>query len=111
MTDRDTFAAAALTGLLASNPYDQAMTYEQYANESYRMADAMIRERGVTEPMPKETRAEVCFALTDAEREAVEYVELTLRCERHPVCERHTATLRGLLERNTVDEQHRQKGF
>lgn len=37
--------------------------------------------------------------LTDEEREAVEYVELTLRCETHPVCERHTATLRGLLER------------
>lgn len=41
---RDTFAAAALTGLLASNPYDQAMTYAEYANESYRMADAMLRE-------------------------------------------------------------------
>ena len=39
------------------------------------------------------------LTLTDAEREAVEYVELTLRCETHPVCERHTATLRGLLER------------
>lgn len=43
---RDTFAAAALTGLLASNPYDHAMTYVEYANESYRMADAMLHERG-----------------------------------------------------------------
>ena len=37
--------------------------------------------------------------LTDAEREAIAYAELTLRCEKHPVCERHTATLRSLLKR------------
>jgi hypothetical protein len=37
--------------------------------------------------------------LTDEEREAVEYAELTLRCETHPVCERHTAILRKLMER------------
>jgi hypothetical protein len=63
MNDRDTFAAAALTGLLASNPYDQAMTYAEYADESYRMADAMLRERErVTDPLPKEKRAEVSAA-------------------------------------------------
>lgn len=44
-------------------------------------------------------RGEGVFTITDAEREAVEYVELTLRCVIHPVCERHTATLRSLLER------------
>lgn len=39
------------------------------------------------------------LTLTDEEREAIAYSEFTLRCETHPVCERHTATLRGLLER------------
>lgn len=37
--------------------------------------------------------------LTGAEREAVEYAELITRCETHPVCEKHAATLRDLLER------------
>lgn len=37
--------------------------------------------------------------LTDAEREAVEYIELMLRCERHPVCSRHVDTLRSMLRR------------
>jgi hypothetical protein len=41
--------------------------------------------------------------LTDAEREAIAYSEFTLRCETHPVCERHTATLRALLERTRPD--------
>jgi hypothetical protein len=40
--------------------------------------------------------------LTDAERAAIAYAELTLRCETHPVCERHTATLRSLLKRLEV---------
>ena len=123
MTDRDTFAAAALTGLLASNPYDQAMTYEQYANESYRMADAMIRERGkavsdncvtgsqremeypVTEPMPKEKRAEVSFTLTDEERDAVKLAADFLEDEFYGCSDKcaaehnAVATLRKLLER------------
>ena len=37
--------------------------------------------------------------LTAAEREALEYVEFSLRCESHPVCRQHTDTLRGLLKR------------
>jgi len=40
--------------------------------------------------------------LTDEERAAIAYAELTLRCETHPVCERHTATLRSLLKRLEV---------
>lgn len=63
MTDRDHFAAAALAGLLASNPYDRAVTYAECADASYRMADAMLRERErVTDPLPKEKRAEVSAA-------------------------------------------------
>jgi hypothetical protein len=38
-------------------------------------------------------------ALTDEEREAVEYVELLLKCESHPVCSRHVDTLRSMLRR------------
>lgn len=39
--------------------------------------------------------------LTDEELKAIAYAELSLRCERHPVCEGHTAVLRNLLERLT----------
>jgi len=37
--------------------------------------------------------------LTAEEREAVEYVELLLKCESHPVCSRHVDTLRSMLRR------------
>ena len=54
MTDRDTFAAAALTGLLADDGdrIDHAMT--DFTRRSYEWADAMLREReGVAcEPKP-----------------------------------------------------------
>jgi hypothetical protein len=45
MTDRDTFAAAALTGILA-NPHDDLLASDDsYATMAYELADAMIRER------------------------------------------------------------------
>ena len=56
---RDTFAAAALTGLLAA-PTDKDRSMEYWARLAYEAADAMLRER-VTEPMPKEKRAEVSY--------------------------------------------------
>jgi hypothetical protein len=37
--------------------------------------------------------------ITAEEREAVEYVELLLKCESHPVCSRHVDTLRSMLRR------------
>jgi len=56
---RDTFAAAALTGLLAG-PGDKDFSMDYWARHAYGAADAMLRERErVTEPMPKEKRAEV----------------------------------------------------
>jgi hypothetical protein len=46
MTDRDTFAAAALTGLLASGEFDGVPThYSPATGHAYAWADAMIRER------------------------------------------------------------------
>jgi hypothetical protein len=45
MTDRDHFAAAALSGLLASDQYDQLVTPADYADTAYELADAMLRER------------------------------------------------------------------
>jgi ubiquinone biosynthesis protein UbiJ len=51
----------------------------------------------------QDQRAEIeRLRLTDEERAAIAYAELTLRCETHPVCERHTATLRSLLKRLEV---------
>ena len=46
MTDRDTFAASALTGLLADDGdrIDHAMT--DFTRRAYEWADAMLRERG-----------------------------------------------------------------
>ena len=44
MTDRDQFAAAALTGLLAQGD-DGSFSEESYARAAYRWADAMLRER------------------------------------------------------------------
>lgn len=66
MTDRDTFAAAALTGLLAKSiAPEQAMS--QYVRIAGEYADAMLRERErVTEPLPKEKRAEVSDTHHDA---------------------------------------------
>jgi hypothetical protein len=45
MNDRDTFAAAALTGLLAQGD-DGSFSEESYARGAYRWADAMLRCRG-----------------------------------------------------------------
>jgi hypothetical protein len=74
MTDRDTFAAAALTGIIANEGDGPSLS--NTCAYAYRIADAMLRERGravrdncvagnnpkmecpVTEPMPKENRAE-----------------------------------------------------
>jgi hypothetical protein len=47
MTDRDHFAAAALTGLLSdeANQYPTALQWEHLLKHAYRWADAMLRER------------------------------------------------------------------
>ncbi len=45
MNDRDTFAAAALTGLLANNYFSLG---DEAARRCYQYADAMLRERGRT---------------------------------------------------------------
>jgi hypothetical protein len=85
MTDRDTFAAAALTGLLAG---PGGKTAEQWALHAYSLADAMLRERErLATPKP---------TLTDAEREAIEW------CLSLPMLDRDVVRmmpLRSLLER------------
>jgi hypothetical protein len=86
MTDRDTFAAAALTGLLA----DQSLSDlgdTTLATRAYELASAMTEERdrigGLLQP-----------TLTDAEREAVETAVRWL--EPYPQV---SSILRKLLER------------
>jgi hypothetical protein len=97
MTDRDTFAAAALTGLLAQGD-DADFPENTYWAAAYRMADAMLRERAGTEPMPKEKRAEVSYTLTAEEREAVAYFA-TFHGSPREADAKHGKTLRALLER------------
>ena len=45
MNDRDTFAAAALTGLLAEGDDGHSFSEEAYCRAAYRWADVMLRER------------------------------------------------------------------
>ena len=52
MTDRDTFAAAALTGLLGG-PGDKDFSADFWARHAYKAADAMLRERARTSPTPQ----------------------------------------------------------
>ena len=95
MTDRDHFAAAALTGLLSNV---QRYQNEPLTRQAFEIADFMLREReknrmsqntaetmrSVTEPIP--------ITLTDAEREAIECALIWVNPERQDA-------LRGLLER------------
>ena len=53
---RDTFAAAALTGLLAG-PGDKDFSADYWARHAYEAADAMLRERERTTP----TRSASCW--------------------------------------------------
>jgi hypothetical protein len=93
ITLRDTFAAAALTGLLAQGD-DGSFSEESYARAAYRWADAMLRGRGD----PKEKLAEFSYTLTAEEREAIEDAIVLVDYGSVPVD--HTkATLRKLLER------------
>ena len=87
MTDRDTFAAAALTGLLADDGdrIDHAMT--DFTRRAYEWADAMMRNgaAGGCETVH----------LTNDEREAVLCSQGYWALRRNP----HADTLHELLER------------
>ena len=51
MTLRDYFAGQALQGMLSNTDIDFFATgYEYYAKEAYRLADAMLAERGGLKP-------------------------------------------------------------
>jgi hypothetical protein len=104
---RDTFAAAALTGMM-SRVSGKA---EEFAEAAYKLADAMLRERNGA----VDTRETVCphvrgtvtqhctlnFTLTDSEREAIYRAEARLRTAYVPDDET-AATLRSLLARLAV---------
>lgn len=86
MTDRDTFAMAALTGILARG----AWVSSECAAEAYLHADAMIRKRGAA-PLP---------TLTDEEREAVLNAARAYELDSdEEECAKIADTLRKLLER------------
>ena len=90
-TLRDTFAAAALTGLLSALPSGDQ--YHPFAvDNAWSLADAMLCERERRCPVSTQQT----LTLTDAEREAVETCILGLV---HPEDSTDAATLRGLLER------------
>jgi hypothetical protein len=81
MNDRDAFAAAALTGLLAA-PTDKDRSMDYWARLAYEAADAMLAARGPVAETPEPQHvAGTCrgerhdaaagVTLTDAERGAV----------------------------------------
>jgi hypothetical protein len=71
MTDRDTFAAAALTGLLSGRPQPyNTENREAFAELAWIIADAMLSARGTTSDHDAAPPAS-SVTLTDAEREAL----------------------------------------
>ena len=107
---RDTFAAAALTGLLAA-PTDKDRSMEYWARLAYESSDAMLLKRSRTNhDAAPAARAQVDAAgisrqgtgntLTDAEREAVKAAARDYGDnDMDAGCWRIAYTLRGLLER------------
>ena len=113
MTDRDTFAAAALTGLVGSKA-DLEDTMQGVCDSAYRWADAMLRERARNSAVDDcETVGPAPAAdgtgwptsgagqtLTDEEREAIATAVAYLKeDDDFPGIADDRATLRSLLER------------
>ena len=103
ITLRDTFAAAALTGLLADDGDRTDHAMPSFTSRAYEWADAMLRERGtaVSDNCVTGNQREMDYpqpALTDEEREAIHRAEARLRTAYVPDDET-AATLRALLER------------
>jgi len=98
VTDRDHFAAAALTGLMTGlTMFD----LDVVAKQAFDIADAMLRERGaaVRDNCVSGNNHEIGCppALTDEERESVAFFA-DIHAEDQPPHE-YAATLRSLLER------------
>lgn len=84
---RDSFARAALTGLLSNiQQYQLAVLSRQ----AYEIADEMLEERAAIKPNPRRAAPPT---LTDAEREAL------LWFAHYGLPEHRAAALRNLLER------------
>lgn len=106
ITLRDTFAAAALTGLLAQGD-DADFPENTYWAAAYRMADAMLRERhtAVRDNCVTSNQRRMEYpqpTLTDEEREAVKWCRdniIPMSSSASSFAFIHTATLRKLLER------------
>jgi hypothetical protein len=100
---RDTFAAAALTGFIRGMPSDSIFHRGLMAQQSYEVADAMLRERLctlATHATPSEGSVQDRCTLTDAEREAIECGIQAIGlapCDERTLA--HADRLRGLLER------------
>jgi hypothetical protein len=100
MTDRDTFAAGALAGLLAGGvQFRGDEERDKFCAAVWKLADAMLAERDAAPPAGSPT-------LTDAEREAlecaVEVADSLAECSGAGTGgepSRDAATLRGLLAR------------
>ena len=113
---RDTFAAAALTGLLADDGDRTEQAMPNFTARAYEWADAMLLQRNGA----ADTRETVCphvrgtvtqhcslnFTVTDEEREAIEWAVETsdyYASAGHRQAKDAAATLRSLLARLAVE--------
>jgi hypothetical protein len=100
---RDTFAAAALTGILAAADDSEIKLDEALfvSKQAWLVADAMLAARGGNPPSPASS-----VTLTDAEREAVlsavaHFGQIHWKCRSSHA---HADTLRGLLARAAKED-------
>jgi hypothetical protein len=104
MNDRDKFAAAALTGLLAGCvQYFGDEERQKFCDGVWALADAMLAARGATDAAPPASNV----TLTDAEREAVDNAArwlVAIQSADDPRAGECAAPLRGLLARAAKEE-------
>ena len=76
----------------------QAMAFSEHA-DNMRIALLEPAAPMLCEPVNYSEKPQSCEPPTDAEVEAVKYVEFLLRCEMNPNCKRHIDALREFLKR------------
>lgn len=98
-TLRDRFASEAMSSLLSSPPAGPAQTFDEFAEDSYKMADAMLRERARTYENGRDSQT--ACRLTETERASVrKAAEAFEENDDDEDCDNIAKSLRGLLRRS-----------
>lgn len=107
-TLRDTFAAAALTGLSTMMRPGTEYNLQPIAQHAYEIADAMLAERAAKEkpdydPNARQNCVVPVLRLTGVEREALSSADAVLR----KYLPRHAVVVRHLLNRTMKRDQEK----